>query len=92
MILAVLFSTVSFLIFLCQLYTLRRGSLFYATAIFQIFAALCVITATLIYTFHVEEIHRDGTGNFSYSYIIAWIAFPLTFTSGIMYIHLRKLE
>ncbi|XP_067836866.1 peripheral myelin protein 22-like isoform X2 [Heptranchias perlo] len=38
MVLAVLFSSLSFLIFVCQLYTLRRGSLFYVTGLFQIFS------------------------------------------------------
>ncbi|XP_067835486.1 peripheral myelin protein 22-like isoform X1 [Heptranchias perlo] len=92
MVLAVLFSSLSFLIFVCQLYTLRRGSLFYVTGLFQIFSGLCVLTAPLIYTLHVHEFHADKEGTFGYSYILAWVVFPITLASGIMYIHLRKLE
>ncbi|XP_078064264.1 peripheral myelin protein 22-like [Mustelus asterias] len=92
MILAVLFSSASFIIFLCQLYTLQKGSLFYATGLFQIFAGLCVMTASLIFTLHVWDIHGDQAGRYGYSYILAWTAFPVTLGSGIMYIHLRKLE
>ncbi|XP_078393726.1 epithelial membrane protein 3-like [Cetorhinus maximus] len=92
MVLAVLFSSASFIIFLCQLYTLRKGSLFYATGLFQIFAALCVMTAALIFTLHVEDIHEQPEGSYGYSFILAWVAFPITLCSGIMYIHLRKLQ
>uniref|UniRef100_UPI00398F3986 peripheral myelin protein 22-like n=1 Tax=Pristiophorus japonicus TaxID=55135 RepID=UPI00398F3986 len=92
MVIAVMFSTASFVIFLCQLYTLRRGSLFYATGLFQIFAGLCLMAAALIYTLHVMDIHQDSTGSFSYCFALAWIAFALTLSSGVMYIHLRKLE
>ncbi|XP_072345302.1 peripheral myelin protein 22-like [Scyliorhinus torazame] len=92
MVLAVLFSSASFFIFLCQLFTLRNGSLFYATGLFQIFAGLCVMTGALIFTLHVEEMHEDLSGNYGYSYILAWVSFPITLGSGVMYIHLRKLQ
>lgn len=41
MVLALLFSSFSFILFMCQLYTMERGGLFYATGIFQIFACEC---------------------------------------------------
>ncbi|XP_043936474.1 epithelial membrane protein 3 [Protopterus annectens] len=92
MILAVLFCTVSLVLFLCQLYALKQGGLFYATGIFQIFASLAVLTGVVIYTVHVAEIQKNPNGHFGHCFYLAWVAFPLTMVSGIMYIHLRKLE
>ncbi|XP_062890958.1 peripheral myelin protein 22-like [Mobula hypostoma] len=92
MVLACLFCSASFLIFACQLYGLRKGSLFYLTGIFQIFAGLCTASASLMYTLHVEEIHHTAEGVFGYSYALSWVGCPLTLASGIMYLHLRKLE
>ncbi|XP_072423737.1 peripheral myelin protein 22-like [Chiloscyllium punctatum] len=93
MVVSVLFSSGSLLSFLCQLYTLRKGSLFYLTGILQVFAGLCVLVSALIYTLHERQIHGAQTqGSFGYSYILAWLSFPLTVCSGIMYIHLRKLD
>ncbi|XP_072884747.1 peripheral myelin protein 22-like [Hemitrygon akajei] len=92
MVLVCLFCSASFLIFACQLYSLRRGSLFYLTAIFQIFAGLCAASASLMYTLHAEDIHHPAEGVFGYSYALSWVGCPLTLASGIMYLHLRKLQ
>ncbi|XP_006277691.1 epithelial membrane protein 3 [Alligator mississippiensis] len=94
MVLALLFSSFSFILFMCQLYTMERGGLFYATGIFQIFACLSVFTAAMIYTVHVSEFHqkRAPGGRFGYCFVLAWLTFPLSLISSIMYIHLRKRE
>ncbi|KAM4650683.1 epithelial membrane protein 3 [Discoglossus pictus] len=94
MVLAVLFSSFSFMLFMCQLYTMERGGLFYATGIFQIFASLAVFSGAVIYASHVTEFHpnRDKGGYFGHCFVLAWVAFPLSMVSGIMYIHLRKRE
>ncbi|XP_077170016.1 epithelial membrane protein 3 isoform X2 [Paroedura picta] len=94
MVLSLLFSSAAFIIFMCQLYTMKRGSLFYATGIFQILAAIFVFTAALIYTTHVEEFQkgrREG-GTFGYCFVLAWLSLPLALISGFIYIHLRKKE
>ncbi|MEE6483095.1 hypothetical protein FKM82_013431 [Ascaphus truei] len=94
MVLAVLFSSFSFMLFMCQLYIMERGGLFYATGIFQIFASLAVFTGAVIYASHVTEFHskRDKEGYFGHCFVLAWVAFPLAMASGLMYIHLRKRE
>lgn len=96
MVVSVLFSAVSFLLFLCQLYSLRRGGLFYITGIFQIFAGLTVFSASLIYSLHAPEILSDSSlppaGHFGYCFVVAWLCVPALLISGVLYIHLRKKE
>ncbi|XP_063293158.1 epithelial membrane protein 3 [Pelobates fuscus] len=94
MVLAILFSSFSFMIFMCQLYLMERGGLFYATGILQILASLSVFSAAVIYASHVSEFHpdREKSGYFGHCFVLAWVAFPLSMVSGIMYIHLRKRD
>ncbi|XP_047437075.1 epithelial membrane protein 3b [Mugil cephalus] len=96
MILSVVFSSVSFLVFLGQLFTMSKGGLFYFTGLCQIFAGLTAFTAALIYTLHNKAIFPDykelTPGHFGYCYILAWVCVPLLMFSGAIYIHLRKKE
>nr|XP_020654607.1 epithelial membrane protein 3 [Pogona vitticeps] len=94
MVLSLLFSSFAFIIFMCQLYTMKRGSLFYATGIFQLLTAISVFTAAVIYTVHVDEFQhgRLPGGSFGYCFVLAWLSFPLALISGVIYIHLRKKE
>ncbi|KTG05653.1 hypothetical protein cypCar_00000997 [Cyprinus carpio] len=96
MILSVVFSAISFLIFLGQLFTISKGGLFYLTGVCQAFAGLNTFTAVLIYTLHNKEILHDSrelsSGHFGYCFYLAWVCVPLLLCSGIMYIHLRKRE
>ncbi|XP_042332386.1 epithelial membrane protein 3 [Sceloporus undulatus] len=94
MVLSLLFSSFAFILFMCQLYTMKRGSLFYATGIFQLLTAFSVFTAALIYTIHVDEFQhgRMPGGSFGYCFVLAWLSCPLALISGIIYIHLRKKE
>lgn len=94
MVLSLLFSSFAFIIFMCQLYTMKRGSLFYATGIFQLLTAFSVFTAALIYSVHVDEFQkgREKGGSFGYCFVLAWLSFPLALVSGVVYIHLRKKE
>ncbi|XP_026097896.1 epithelial membrane protein 3-like [Carassius auratus] len=96
MILSVVFSAVSFLIFLGQLFTISKGGLFYLTGVCQAFAGLNVFTAVLIYTLHNKEIlpvsRELSSGHFGYCFYLAWVCVPLLLCSGAMYIRLRKKE
>ncbi|RVE70397.1 hypothetical protein OJAV_G00063890 [Oryzias javanicus] len=96
MVLSVVFSSVSFLVFLGQLFTMSKGGLFYFTGLCQVFAALTAFSAALIYTLHNKEILPDSkqltSGHFGYCFILAWLCVPLLLCSGIIYIHLRKKE
>ncbi|XP_051899097.1 epithelial membrane protein 1 [Pristis pectinata] len=90
MVLAVIFSCCGLLIFICQLFTLKKGNRFIFTGIFQLLSCLCVVIAASIYTIYFHRNEQNGW--YGSSYILAWICFPLTLTSGIMYTILRKRE
>uniref|UniRef100_A0A3P9MLX8 Si:dkey-264d12.4 n=2 Tax=Oryzias TaxID=8089 RepID=A0A3P9MLX8_ORYLA len=96
MVLSVVFSSVSLLVFLGQLFTLTRGSLFYFTALCQAFAGFTDFAACLIFAFHRKEIlsaSRDlSRGRFGYCFVLAWLCVPLLLVTGVLYIHLRKKQ
>ncbi|XP_068598796.1 epithelial membrane protein 3-like [Brachionichthys hirsutus] len=96
MILAVVFSSISFLFFLGQLLTLSKRGIFYFTGISQAFAGLTTFAACLIFTFHRKEIlndsRDDSRGRFGYCFVIAWWCVPLLLISAALYVHLRKRE
>ncbi|KAM8867194.1 epithelial membrane protein 3 [Synchiropus picturatus] len=96
MILSVVFSSVSFLAFLCQLFTIAKGGLFYFTGLCQAFAGLTDFAACLIFTFHRKEILSDSRdlnkGRFGYCFILAWLCVPLLLVSAVLYLHLRKKQ
>ncbi|XP_029456155.1 peripheral myelin protein 22 [Rhinatrema bivittatum] len=95
MILSIIFSVLSLFLFFCQLFTLTKGGRFYLTGIFQILASLCVMTGAAIFTVrHTEWQQLPIVAGYSYgfAYILAWVAFPLTLLSGIIYVILRKRE
>ncbi|XP_067285019.1 epithelial membrane protein 2 [Pseudorasbora parva] len=92
MILATILCCVGFFIFILQLFRLKQGERFVFTAIIQLLSAFCVMTAASIYTAqHLK--HKDDTfknGDYGYAFIVAWVAFPMTLLSGLMYLVLRK--
>ncbi|XP_040012549.1 epithelial membrane protein 2 [Xiphias gladius] len=92
MILATILCCVSFFVFILQLFRIKQGERFIFTAVIQLFASLCVMIAASIYTaqkntFHVPSLQEGAYGS---SYVLAWISFPMTLISGIMYLVLRK--
>ncbi|KAM6913585.1 epithelial membrane protein 2 isoform 1-T1 [Lycodopsis pacificus] len=92
MILATILCCVSFFIFILQLFKLQQGDRFVFTAVVELLASLCVMIAASVYTaqnksFHVASLQE---GSFGSSYILAWISFPMTLISGLMYLVLRK--
>ncbi|XP_065119358.1 peripheral myelin protein 22a isoform X2 [Paramisgurnus dabryanus] len=89
MVLATIFCLTSFIIFLCQLFTLVKGGRFFFTAVFQILASLFVMSGAIIYTVMSEKKDDETWG---YAFVLAWLAFPLTLISGFIYIVLRKKE
>uniref|UniRef100_A0A3Q4B8V3 Uncharacterized protein n=1 Tax=Mola mola TaxID=94237 RepID=A0A3Q4B8V3_MOLML len=90
MILSVLFCFFSLIAFLYQLFRLVKGGRFFFTAIFQILASVFVMCGAIIYTVMSPD---DGAGSqFGYAYVLAWVTFPLSLISGLIYIVLRKKE
>ncbi|KAM6904486.1 epithelial membrane protein 2 [Xenentodon cancila] len=92
MILATILCCVSFFVFILQLFRIKQGERFIFTAVIQLLASLCVMIAASIYTaqhwsFHEKSVRRGSYGS---SYILAWVSFPMTLISGLMYLVLRK--
>ncbi|XP_037112824.1 epithelial membrane protein 2-like isoform X1 [Syngnathus acus] len=87
-VLACIFSILGIFVFAAQLFTLNKGQRFTISGVFQILACLCIMIAASIYTdrFHLDE----SIGSYGHCYILAWIAFALTFISAITYFVLRK--
>ncbi|CAL8381152.1 unnamed protein product [Gadus morhua 'NCC'] len=91
MILSIIFSCISLILFFCQLFTLQKGGRFLLTGVFQILAGLFVMCGGIIYTV-MSPNWVPETESFGYSYILAWVAFPLALISGVIYVILRKRE
>ncbi|KAI5933184.1 Epithelial membrane protein 2 [Manis javanica] len=98
MILSTTLCCVAFLVFVVQLFRLKQGERFVLTSIIQLMSCLCVMIAASIYTDRRQDLHEKNQrwysqasdGRFGYSFILAWVAFAFTFTSGLMYLILRK--
>ncbi|KAK2916231.1 hypothetical protein QQF64_024709 [Cirrhinus molitorella] len=92
MILATILCCVGFFVFILQLFRLKQGERFVFTAIIQLLSAFCVMTGASIYA--AEKLgFKEGAckgGNFGYAFVLAWVAFPMTLLSGLMYLVLRK--
>ncbi|XP_008413721.1 epithelial membrane protein 1 [Poecilia reticulata] len=88
-VLACIFSIIGLFVFIAQLFTLPKGRRFTISGVFQALACLFIMIAASIYTdrFHTNE---KSIGNYGHSFILAWIAFGLTFISSIVYFVLRK--
>uniref|UniRef100_A0A8C2KF89 Peripheral myelin protein 22-like n=1 Tax=Cyprinus carpio TaxID=7962 RepID=A0A8C2KF89_CYPCA len=91
MVLATIFCLISFIFFLCQLFTLVKGGRFFFTAVFQVLASLFVMSGAIIYTVMSPE-WKNENDTYGYAFVLAWLAFPLTLISGFIYIVLRKKE
>ncbi|CAJ1076416.1 epithelial membrane protein 2 [Xyrichtys novacula] len=92
MILATILCCVSFFVFILQLFKLNQGERFIFTAIIQLLASVCVMIGASIYTAQKQSFHMASLqqGSYGSSYILAWISFPMTLISGLMYLVLRK--
>ncbi|CAL9693816.1 unnamed protein product [Knipowitschia caucasica] len=92
MILATILCCVSFFVFILQLFRLKQGERFVFTAIIQLLGSLCVMIGAAVYTAEKESFHIPSlrTGSYGASFILAWVAFPMTFISGLVYLVLRK--
>ncbi|XP_053707875.1 epithelial membrane protein 2 [Synchiropus splendidus] len=92
MILATILCVISFFVFILQLFRIKQGERFIFTAIIQLFASLCVMVGASIYTAENKSFHLPSLqeGSYGSSYILAWVSFPMTFISGLMYLVLRK--
>ncbi|KAK7939874.1 hypothetical protein WMY93_003200 [Mugilogobius chulae] len=88
MILATILCCVSFFVFILQLFRLKQGERFVFTAIIQLLASLCVMIAASVYTAEKDSFHIPSlqSGSYGASFILAWVAFPMTLISGLVYL------
>ncbi|KAM3624226.1 uncharacterized protein V6R79_020776 [Siganus canaliculatus] len=87
-VLSCIFTILALFVFVAQLFTLPKGQRFTFTGVLQLIACLCIMIAASIYT---AELHaNDNSGGYGHSYVLAWIAFVLSFLLAITYLVLRK--
>ncbi|XP_062050840.1 epithelial membrane protein 1 [Lepus europaeus] len=92
MILSIIFSVISLIIFVFQLFTMEKGNRFFLSGATMLVCWLCVLIGASIYT------HRYANGDSNsfershhgYSFILAWICFCFSFVVGVLYLVLRK--
>ncbi|KAM3833601.1 epithelial membrane protein 1 [Vipera latastei] len=88
MILAIIFSFISLVMFVVQLFTMEKGKRFYITGAIMLICWLFILIAASIYTARFPQYYKDG--HHGYSFILAWICFCFSFIIGILYLVLRK--
>ncbi|XP_011809481.1 PREDICTED: epithelial membrane protein 1 [Colobus angolensis palliatus] len=93
MILSIIFSAISLLVFVFQLFTMEKGNRFFLSGATMLVCWLCVLVGVSIYTNRYAngyETYQGSQDHHGYSYILAWICFCFSFIIGILYLVLRK--
>ncbi|XP_024588761.1 epithelial membrane protein 1 [Neophocaena asiaeorientalis asiaeorientalis] len=92
MILSIIFSVISLVVFVFQLFTMEKGNRFFLSGATMLVCWLCILVGASIYTYHYAN---NSTGQYpeshhGYSFILTWICFCFSFIIGILYLVLRK--
>lgn len=93
MILSIIFSAISLLVFVFQLFTMEKGNRFFLSGATMLVCWLCVLVGVSIYTSHYANgyiTYYGSDDHHGYSYILAWICFCFSFIIGVLYLVLRK--
>uniref|UniRef100_A0A8C0HIM4 Epithelial membrane protein 1 n=1 Tax=Chelonoidis abingdonii TaxID=106734 RepID=A0A8C0HIM4_CHEAB len=90
MILAIIFSFFSLVMFVVQLFTMEKGKRFYITGAIMLICWLFILIAVSIYTARFPHYFTAPRDHHGYSFILAWICFCFSFIIGILYLVLRK--
>uniref|UniRef100_A0A670JZ55 Epithelial membrane protein 1 n=1 Tax=Podarcis muralis TaxID=64176 RepID=A0A670JZ55_PODMU len=90
MILAIIFSFVSLVMFVVQLFTMEKGKRFYMTGAIMLVCWLFILISVSIYTARFPQYFKSSLDHHGYSFILAWICFCFSFIVGILYLVLRK--
>ncbi|KYO17465.1 epithelial membrane protein 1 [Alligator mississippiensis] len=88
MILAIIFSFVSLVMFVVQLFTLEKGKRFYIAGATMLVCWLCILIGASIFTSQYSGYYVSS--HHGYCFILAWICFCFSFIIGILYLVLRK--
>ncbi|XP_059969431.1 epithelial membrane protein 1 [Mesoplodon densirostris] len=92
MILSIIFSVISLVIFVFQLFTMEKGNRFFLSGATMLVCWLCILVGASIYTHHYanSSINQYPGSHHGYSFILTWICFCFSFIIGILYLVLRK--
>uniref|UniRef100_A0A5F8GXW1 Epithelial membrane protein 1 n=1 Tax=Monodelphis domestica TaxID=13616 RepID=A0A5F8GXW1_MONDO len=79
MILAIIFSVISLIVFIFQLFTMEKGNRFFLSGAIMLVCWLCILIGVSIYTDKYGTVNRNNTSisldHHGYSFILAWICF-----------------
>ncbi|XP_045443721.1 epithelial membrane protein 1 isoform X1 [Pipistrellus kuhlii] len=92
MILSIIFSVISLVVFVFQLFTMEKGNRFFLSGATMLVCWLCIMVGVSIYTHHYANGDRSGfiQSHHGYCFILTWICFCFSFIIGILYLVLRK--
>uniref|UniRef100_A0A8D2A2S4 Epithelial membrane protein 1 n=1 Tax=Sus scrofa TaxID=9823 RepID=A0A8D2A2S4_PIG len=92
MILSIIFSVVSLVVFVFQLFTMEKGNRFFLSGATMLVCWLCIMVGASIYTHHYANSSKNqySASHHGYSFILAWICFCFSFIIGVLYLVLRK--
>lgn len=92
MILSIIFSVISLLVFVFQLFTMEKGNRFFLSGATMLVCWLCIMVGVSIYTHHYANNNEIfySPNHHGYCFILTWICFCFSFIIGILYLVLRK--
>lgn len=92
MILSIIFSIISLVVFVFQLFTMEKGNRFFLSGSTMLVCWFCILVGVSIYTHHYAHSDRNFVygGHHGYCFILTWICFCFTFIIGILYMVLRN--
>ncbi|XP_006866102.1 PREDICTED: epithelial membrane protein 1 [Chrysochloris asiatica] len=93
MILAIIFSVISLVVFIFQLFTMEKGNRFFLSGATMLVCWLCIMVGASIYTHHYansQTMYFSSGSHHGYSFILTWICFCFSFIIGVLYLVLRK--
>ncbi|XP_059538251.1 epithelial membrane protein 1 [Myotis daubentonii] len=92
MILSIIFSVISLVVFVFQLFTMEKGNRFFLSGATMLVCWLCIMVGASIYTHHYGSSYGSiyPKSHHGYCFILTWICFCFSFIIGILYLVLRK--
>ncbi|XP_045685374.1 epithelial membrane protein 1 [Phyllostomus hastatus] len=92
MILSIIFSVISLVVFVFQLFTMEKGNRFFLSGATMLVCWLCIMVGVSIYTHHYAGGQQTSfyQSHHGYCFILTWICFCFSFIIGILYLVLRK--
>ncbi|XP_054447382.1 epithelial membrane protein 1 [Pteronotus mesoamericanus] len=92
MILSIIFSVISLVVFVFQLFTMEKGNRFFLSGATMLVCWLCIMVGVSIYTHHYASGQKAlyTQSHHGYCFILTWICFCFSFIIGILYLVLRK--